>query len=150
MSHLGPGLGLCVHFLQVPTWKERGRTSPLLKPRDAPSERPVGRPPRPPARPPPQAHLGQAPLVQIPVLVVLVFGRGGWGLFLTGGQLVNGHLVGDACRRAGRKLEPDGAGSFPQTQGICGEKGVILTHFPFPQAELHSPVPTWGEAPQPC
>ena len=136
--HLGPSSGLSVDFLQVTAWKERGRTSPLLKPRDAPSERPVGRPPRPPARPLPQAHLGQAPLVQIPVLVVLVFGRGGWGLFLTRGQFVNGHLVGDACRRAGRKLGPDRAVCFPQTQGICGKKEAILTHPPFLQAELHS------------
>lgn len=86
MSHLGPGLGLCVHFpSRFPPGRSEGESRPL-KPRDAPSERPVGRPPRPPARPPPQAHLGQASLVQIPALVVLTFGRGGWGLFLTGGQ----------------------------------------------------------------
>lgn len=37
-------------------------------------------------------------LVQIPILVVFIFSRGGWSLPLTGRQLVNGHLVGDACR----------------------------------------------------
>lgn len=37
-------------------------------------------------------------LVQIPVLVVFIFSRGGQGVFLTGGQFVNGHLVGDTCR----------------------------------------------------
>ena len=132
-SHLGPGSSLCVHFLQVPAWKERGGTSPLQKPREAPSERPVGHPPRPPPHPLRQAHRGQAPLVQIPVLVVLILGRGGGGLFLTGGQLVNGHLVGDACRRGGRKLGPGRAVRFPRTQGMCGEKEVILTH-PLPSS----------------
>lgn len=39
-------------------------------------------------------------LVQIPILVVFILGRGGRGLLLTGGQLINGHLVGDACRGA--------------------------------------------------
>lgn len=39
-------------------------------------------------------------LVQIPILVVFIFSGGGWGFLLTGRQLVNGHLVGDACRGA--------------------------------------------------
>lgn len=37
-------------------------------------------------------------LIQISILIVLIFCRGGWCLFLTGGQFIDGHLVGDAYR----------------------------------------------------
>lgn len=77
-------------------------------------------------------------LVQIPILVVLVFGRRGWGLLLTGRELVNGHLVGDACRGTLRKLGPDQEVVFPRTQGVRGEKLRASHATRCLQAELHS------------
>lgn len=86
---------------------ESGRPSHALNPREDPSKKPVDTQlaplpaePQAPPRPPHGLTRASPRLVQIPVLVVLVFSRAGRGLFLTGRQLVNGHLVGDACRGA--------------------------------------------------
>lgn len=78
-------------------------------------------------------------LVQIPILVVFIFRRGGWGLFFTGGQLINRHLVGDACR-GDKEAEIRPRCVFPRTKE-CMKNSRGFSSIALPsQAPFHPPL----------